>query len=396
MHSISVKLPSSKGHVMAGTLDMPDTEPVAFAMFAHCFTGSRFTPAAARVSKTLAEKGIACLRFDFPGLGQSGGNFHETSFSENVLDIVAANEWLKENYSAPQLLIGHSLGGAASLKAATMIKNLRAVATIGAPFDPAHAVLHFADRISEVDETGAVTLTLGGRDITISREFLEDLAETNPEAYLPTLRKPLLILHSPIDQTVGVDNAQNIFLMTRYPKSLVALDKVDHLCTKAGAAQLAAEIIHTWVQQHIIPENAALTEEAIPEGVAMSRSTKAGAFTDVIHTGTHTISTDREKSLGGKNLGLSPTSLIVSALAAATSQAIRAAAKESRIRSLDDVRVTVSRIVSANSQVHLRREISLIGDLHDEQRQELFAAASNNDVQAMLAGTVIIEDLMTS
>ena len=211
MHSMSVQLPSSAGHTMAGTIDMPDTEPVAYALFAHCFTGSRFTPAAARVSKTLAEQSIACLRFDFPGLGQSTGDFHETCFSENVADIISAHQWLADNYRTPQLLIGHSLGGAAALKAATSIKDLKAVATIGAPFDPAHAVLHFADRISEVDATGAVTLTLGGRDITISREFLEDLAETNPESYLPRLRKPLLILHSPIDQTVGIDNAQNIY-----------------------------------------------------------------------------------------------------------------------------------------------------------------------------------------
>lgn len=170
---------------MAATLDLPATTPVAYAMFAHCFTGSRFTPGAARVSKSLAEAGIACLRFDFPGLGQSEGDFSETTFSSNVRDIAAAARWLEENYSAPQLLIGHSLGGAASLKAAPLIKSLRGVATIGAPFDPAHAVLHFADRISDVDEQGAVTLTLGGRDVTISREFLEDLADTNPVEHLP-------------------------------------------------------------------------------------------------------------------------------------------------------------------------------------------------------------------
>ncbi|MFC2593018.1 MAG: alpha/beta hydrolase family protein, partial [Corynebacterium matruchotii] len=256
MHSMSVQLPSSAGHTMAGTIDMPDTEPVAYALFAHCFTGSRFTPAAARVSKTLAEQSIACLRFDFPGLGQSTGDFHETCFSENVADIISAHQWLADNYRTPQLLIGHSLGGAAALKAATSIKDLKAVATIGAPFDPAHAVLHFADRISEVDATGAVTLTLGGRDITISREFLEDLAETNPESYLPRLRKPLLILHSPIDQTVGIDNAQNIYRTTRYPKSLVTLNKADHLLTKPGTAAAAARMIATWSQQYLIPDTA--------------------------------------------------------------------------------------------------------------------------------------------
>ena len=394
MHSISVQLPSSAGHTMAGTIDMPDTEPVAYALFAHCFTGSRFTPAAARVSKTLAEQSIACLRFDFPGLGQSTGDFHETCFSENVADIISAHQWLADNYRTPQLLIGHSLGGAAALKAATSIKDLKAVATIGAPFDPAHAVLHFADRISEVDATGAVTLTLGGRDITISREFLEDLAETNPESYLPRLRKPLLILHSPIDQTVGIDNAQNIYRTTRYPKSLVTLNKADHLLTKPGTAAAAARMIATWSQQYLIPDTAPTGADVIPEGVAISRTTKAGRFTDVVRTGTHTLYTDRDKAHGGRNLGVAPTSLILTALAAATSQAIRVAANESRITTLDDVAVTVSRIVTESATIHLRREIALIGDqLTDTDRIELLAAANDNEIQAMLAHGIIIEDV---
>lgn len=391
VHSISVSVPSSKGYLMAGTIDMPDTEPTAFAMFAHCFTGSRFTPAAARTSKQLAEMGIACLRFDFPGLGQSEGKFEDTCFSENVRDIIAANEWLKQNYSAPQLLIGHSLGGAAALKAATEIKNLKAVATIGAPFDPAHAVLHFADRISEVDEEGAVTLTLGGRDIVMSREYLEDLAETDVQGYLPKLRKPLLILHSPTDQTVGIDNAIKIYQLTRYPKSLVSLHKVDHLVTTQGAAQEAAKLIYTWATQHIVPENINPDADVIPEGVAIAKSTKAGKFSDVVTTGTRQLVTDREKNAGGKNLGFSPTSLVASALAASTSQAIRQAAKESHITELEDVEVTVSRTVGTGTDVRFRREVSLIGDLTTQQRQELLAAARNGEVEAMLGGHTVIE-----
>nr|WP_246858041.1 alpha/beta fold hydrolase [Corynebacterium sp. sy017] len=377
---------------MAGTLDMPDTEPEAFAIFAHCFVGSRFTPAAARTSKQLAQMGIACLRFDFPGLGQSEGNFAETSFSENVEDIIAANNWLTQHYSAPQLLVGHSLGGAASLKAATKIKNLKAIATIGAPFDPAHAVLHFADRIGEVDEAGSVTLNLGGREIVMSREYLEDLAETNVESYLPKLRKPLLVMHSPIDQTVGIDNAIKIYTLTRYPKSLISLHKVDHLVTRPGAAQEAAKMIYTWVKQHIVPENTEYNSDVIPEGVAIATSTKAGKYTDIIRTGTRMLETDKEKAQGGKNLGYSPTSLIVSALAAATSQAIRHAAREGKITGLDDVQVSVSRTLSSDNKVHLRREITLIGQLTDEQRQELLTAASHNEVQDMLSGNTMIQD----
>lgn len=378
---------------MAATLDLPATTPVAYAMFAHCFTGSRFTPGAARVSKTLAEAGIACLRFDFPGLGQSEGDFSETTFSSNVRDIAAAAKWLEENYSAPQLLIGHSLGGAASLKAAPSIKSLRGVATIGAPFDPAHAVLHFADRISDVDEQGAVTLTLGGRDVTISREFLEDLADTNPVEHLPRLRAPLLLVHSPIDQTVGVDNAQKIFQVTRYPKSLVSLDKADHLLTRDGAAQRAARIIRNWIEPFLVPENEATNLEPLPVDVAEASSIGSSRYADEVRTGRHSFITDREKQAGGRDLGYTPVSLLIAALAAATSQQIRQAAREARINELDDVHVTVSRIVADDgARIKLRRSIALTGDLNADQRHELLAAAGNSEVEQLLSRGVIIED----
>ncbi|WP_290279754.1 bifunctional alpha/beta hydrolase/OsmC family protein [Corynebacterium faecale] len=393
MHSVSVKVPSSEGLMMAATLDLPATTPVAYAMFAHCFTGSRFTPGAARVSKSLAEAGIACLRFDFPGLGQSEGDFSETTFSSNVRDIAAAARWLEENYSAPQLLIGHSLGGAASLKAAPLIKSLRGVATIGAPFDPAHAVLHFADRISDVDEQGAVTLTLGGRDVTISREFLEDLADTNPVEHLPRLRAPLLLLHSPIDQTVGVDNAQKIFQVTRYPKSLVSLDKADHLLTRDGAAQRAARIIRNWIDPFLVPENESANREPLPVDVAEASSIGSSKYADEVRTGRHNFITDREKQAGGRDLGYTPVSLLIAALAAATSQQIRQAAREARINELDDVHVTVSRIVADDgAQIKLRRSIALTGDLSVGQRHELLAAAGNSEVEQLLSHEVIIED----
>ena len=213
MLSTNVNVPSSKGYMMAGTIDRPDGPAQAYAIFAHCFAGSRHTPGASRISKQLTQHGIATLRFDFPGLGQSEGEFKDTSFSENVDDIVAAAQWLEANYKAPQLLMGHSLGGAAALKAATrpeLKKMVKAVATVGAPFDPAHSVLHYANAIGEADANGSVPVVLGGRELIISREFLEDLADTNPEEYLPKLRKPLLLVHSPIDVTVGIDEGDRI------------------------------------------------------------------------------------------------------------------------------------------------------------------------------------------
>lgn len=379
MHSISVTFPSSAGYTLAGTIDLPETKPRAWALFSHCFAGSRFTPAAARTCKWLAEHGIACLRFDYPGLGQSEGDFANSSFSMNVADLKAATQWLAENYEAPTLLIGHSLGGAVAIKAATDMPSIRAVATMGAPFDPAHSVLHFADKIGEVDETGAVPVTLGGRELTISRSYLEDLAEINPEAYIGLMRKPLLILHSPVDQTVGIDSAQKIYLVARYPKSLVSLDRADHLMTREGAAQHAASLIYTWVQTYLPLVEA----NELPETTAEARSTQSTKMSAVVRSGGRELFTDAPRSNGGKDLDISPLSLMLSALATDTNNAVRAAAAEQRIRSLDDVHVTVSLDGDA-----ITRSVKLVGELSGEERALLAAAVGTGGVEKLLGADI--------
>lgn len=382
MHSISVTFPSSAGYQLAGTIDMPETEPRAWALFSHCFAGSRFTPAAARTCKWLAEHGIACLRFDYPGLGQSEGDFAHSSFSMNVADLQGAATWLAENYEAPSLLIGHSLGGAVAIRAAKDMPSIKAVATMGAPFDPAHSVLHFADKIGEVDETGAVSVTLGGRELTISRDYLEDLAEINPEAYIGLLRKPLLILHSPIDQTVGIDSAQKIYLVARYPKSLVSLDKVDHLMTREGAAQYAASVIYSWFEKYL----PAVTANEVPENQAEARSTQSTKMSAVVRSGGREMFTDLPRSGGGKDMDISPLSLMLSALAADTNTAVRAVANEQRIRTLDDVHVTVTLDGDA-----ITRTVALIGDLSDEERRTLAAAVTGGGVEKLLGAQITDE-----
>lgn len=382
MLSLNVTVPSSTGTMMAGTIDQPDHPAEAYAIFAHCFAGSRHTPGASRISKKLTEHGIATLRFDFPGLGQSEGDFRNTSFSQNVDDIVAASRWLAENYRAPQLLMGHSLGGAAVLKAATrpeLKRTLKAVATVGAPFDPAHSVLHYADKIGEADASGSVTVTLGGRNLVISREFLLDLAETNPEDYLPRLRKPLLLLHSPIDQTVGIDNAQSIFQLTRYPKSLLALDKADHLLTRQGSAQRAADMIGAWVRQYIDPQFVA---EPTTDTNAVSYSARGTRYGDVVRTSNRVITTDRAKNSGGKGQGVTSTGLFMSALAVSSSQAIREAARGMK---LDDVRVEVTH----TSGAAFTREITLEGDLSDGERAQLLRAASGSRIDGFVGSSTI-------
>ncbi|SDS08873.1 alpha/beta fold hydrolase [Corynebacterium timonense] len=382
MHSLNVTVPSSTGVAMAGTIDQPVHPAEAYAIFAHCFAGSRHTPGASRISKKLTEYGIATLRFDFPGLGQSEGNFRDTSFSQNVDDIVAAAQWLEEHYSAPQLLIGHSLGGAAALKAATrpeLKKKLKAVATVGAPFDPAHSVLHYADKIHEADTSGSVVVTLGGRELEISREFLLDLAETDPQTYLPTLRTPLLLVHSPIDQTVGIDNAQTIFRLTRYPKSLMALDKADHLLTRQGSAQRAADIIGSWATQYIDPE---FVPEPTTDTTAVSYSARGTRFGDVVRTSNRSIATDRAKNSGGRGQGVTSTGLFMSALAVSTSQAVREAARGMK---LDDVRVAVTH----HDGARFTRAVTLVGDLSDAERAQLLGAASRSRVDTFIGAATI-------
>ncbi len=384
MQSVNVTLPSSTGTAMAGTIDFPDTPPVAFAIFAHCFAGSRHTPGAARTSKQLTNFGIATLRFDFPGLGQSEGDFADTSFSQNVADIQAAAAWLEEHYAAPQLLMGHSLGGAATLAAAsTGVPSARCVATIGAPFDPAHSVLHYADKIGEADANGSVEVILGGRALTISRGFLEDLAETNPEQYLPRLRKPLMILHSPIDQTVGIDNAQNIFLRTRYPKSLVALDKADHLITKQGAAARAADLIGAWSEQFIMPDH---TPDEVGDGAARSHTATGTKFGVVVRSNNRNISADRSKQDGGKGQGVTAHGLIMSAISVATTQAIQAAAKAEKLK-LDDVSVTVTHVHGSTFE----RRVEIVGEVDAAQRSLLLAAGSDNDIDKLIGAAHIVD-----
>ena len=389
MKSLNLKVPSSTGLELAATMDRPDGPAKAYAIFAHCFAGSRHTPGASRISKRLTEHGIATLRFDFPGLGQSEGEFAETSFSQHVDDIVAVAQWMDEHFTAPQLIMGHSLGGAATLKAATrpeLKKMLKMVATVGAPFDPAHSVLHYADKIGEADTNGSVRVTLGGRDLVISKHFLEDLAETNPEEYLGKIRKPLLVVHSPIDVTVGIDNAQSIFQLTRYPKSLMALDKADHLLTRQGTAQRAADIIGSWAQQYIVPE---FTPEPTGDSNAISYSARGTKYGDVVRTSGREITTDRAKNAGGKGQGVTSTGLFMSALAASCSQAIRIAAKGMK---LDDVRVEVTH----DAENSFTRHITLYGDLTDEQVQTLRTAGAASTVDGYVAANDITTTVDTA
>ncbi len=243
--------PTPRGHTLAARYDTPDTTPVAHAIFAHCFTCSKDIPAAHHIAKGLVAQGIAVLRFDFTGLGHSDGEFANENFSSNVEDILAAADSLAE-HGGPDLLIGHSLGGAGVLGAAAQIDSVKAVATIGAPADPGHVAHLFGDHLDEIEQRGEARVSLAGRPFTVKKQFLEDIAEQNLTDRIAHLKRALLVMHAPTDATVGIDNATRIFTAAKHPKSFVSLDDADHLLTTPRDARYAADVIAAWARRYVI------------------------------------------------------------------------------------------------------------------------------------------------
>jgi len=243
MSTEAIRFPGMQGHELAARLDTPAGVPRAYTLFAHCFTCSKDSKAATYVSQALAGHGIATLRFDFSSL----------EFSSNVEDLIAAADWLRKNRAAPQILAGHSLGGAAVLAAASQIPEARAIATIGAPFDPAHVTRLISGSLDQIDSAGEAEANIGGRPVRISKKFLDDLASQNAAQTIGALRKPLLVFHSPLDATVDIDNASKIFLAARHPKSFVSLDRADHLLTRQEDARYAATVLAAWGSRYLDP-----------------------------------------------------------------------------------------------------------------------------------------------
>lgn len=242
----------SQGHMLDARLDVPDTKkPKAYVLFAHCFTCSKDIFGAANIAKALVQEGYAVLRFDFTGLGTSEGDFANTNFSSNIEDLICAADFMRDTLDAPQLIIGHSLGGAAVLVAAKHIPEVNAVVTIGAPSDSAHVAENFSDARDQIMEEGEAQVCLVGRPFTIKKQFIDDIESQNMVAAIETLKKPLLVLHAPTDVTVGIENASQIFMLAKHPKSFISLDDADHLLTKKEDAFYAASAIAGWVEKYI-------------------------------------------------------------------------------------------------------------------------------------------------
>lgn len=391
------------GH--AGTLDarldLPDGPHLATAVFAHCFTCGKDIPAARRVAGRLTTMGIAVLRFDFTGLGHSDGEFANTSFTSNVQDLERAVDYLNDRGMHPSLMIGHSLGGAAVLKATADLPQIKAVATIGAPFDPGHVTHNFSEALPEIAERGEAEVSLGGRPFRIGKTFVDDVSSTALAPAIAKLKAALMVLHAPGDEIVSISNASDIFMAAKHPKSFVTLDDADHLISRAEHAEYAADIIATWAKKYLSLKAPAPPIGA-PEGIVRSAEADPNGFLqDITHGTRHHILADEPRAYGGTNQGLSPYGLLSAGLAACTSMTIRMYARRKEWP-LDHVSVDVShnKVHAQDAETRVgdkidawKRRITLSGALDADQRQRLLEIADKCPVHRTLerSSTVITE-----
>jgi putative redox protein len=314
----------SNGELLAGRLDLPAGKPRAYALFAHCFTCSKDIFAAARIAGELAAQGIAILRFDFTGLGRSEGEFANTNFSSNVEDLLKAADYLREHHEAPKILIGHSLGGAAILAAASDVPECKAIATIGAPADAEHVVHNFSAELEKIEKEGVAKVTLAGREFTIKKQFLEDLKAQSVTKRVGAMRKALLVFHAPRDQTVGVENAAAIFAAAKHPKSFVSLDDADHLLSRRSDAVYVARVLSAWVDRFIdSSEEVSVLPFPGADGEVAVAETGAGKFQAEVVARSHRLVADEPVVHGGEDSGPTPYDFLSVALGACTTMTLR-------------------------------------------------------------------------
>lgn len=391
MKSIKINFPNENGQMLAARLELPlDEKPYTYAIFAHCFTCTKNLNAVRNISRALSLKGIAVLSFDFTGLGESEGEFENTDFSSNVKDLVAAAKYLETNYQSPTLMIGHSLGGTATLISAKKISSVKAVVTIGSPFDPSDIKRHFLDSLDEINKKGEAAIEIGGRPFTIKKEFVEDLEQAKMEKNISELNKPLLVLHSPQDTIVGIDNAAYIFKAAKHPKSFISLDGADHLLSNENDSLYTGDIIACWMKKYIpVPA----VESLVSDKKVVVRTSPSG-FTTEIRAGNHLFLADEPESVGGKDLGPTPYDFLSAALGACTSMTLRMYADRKKWP-LQDITVHLQ-----HGKIHMEdskdkdnpksmidrfeREIELEGDLTEEQKTRLLEIADKCPVHKTL------------
>lgn len=398
MKSIKVEFTNSEGQALAGKIELPlDQKPVAYAIFAHCFTCSKNLNTVRNISRGLNNNGIAVLRFDFTGLGDSEGDFSDTNFSSNIADLLKAADYLKEHYEPPELIIGHSLGGAAVLRTASQIDSVKAVATIGAPYDPPHVKKLLANGIEEIEEKGEAQISIGGRPFKIKKQFIDDLEQYNSAEAIHNLGKALLVIHSPQDATVGIDNAAKIYDAAKHPKSFVSIDGADHLVTNDSDSIYVGEVISSWAKRYVSQPS---QEELKAENRVTVRTGSEGYFTDIA-SGNHRLIADEPESLGGSNLGPNPYDYLLASLGACTTMTLRMYADHKGIP-LEEAKVHLSHnkvhkedcedCDNKNAKIDkIDRVIELKGDLTDAQRHRMLEIADRCPVHKTLHNEIVVD-----
>ncbi|HYU35750.1 MAG TPA: alpha/beta fold hydrolase [Thermoanaerobaculia bacterium] len=396
-----LRFPGAHGGLLAGRLESPVPEPTAYALFAHCFTCSKDLKAAGWISRALVDRGIAVFRFDFTGVGESEGDFAATNFSSNLEDLVAAADFLRSRYQAPGLLVGHSLGGTAVLAATERIPEARAVATIGAPSGTEHLRGTLIRLSPELEARGEAEVDLGGAHrFHIRKELLDDLAEDHLQGVLHRLHRPLLLFHSPVDNTVGIEHAHRLFEAAKHPKSYMSLGMADHLLSRERDARYVGEILAAWAGRWLegdLPEVEVLPEPGEQGEILVA---EVEGYAQRIVARRHRLTADEPVEMGGTDTGPSPYELLMAGLGACTSMTVRMYANRKGLP-LEGVRVRLRHgKVHALDCAHcetkegkidrIERIVEVLGPLTDEQRARLLEIADKCPVHRTLTSEIDI------
>lgn len=390
----------SGGFKLAAQLELPEDGASAFALFAHCFTCGKDIAAASRIARALAELGYAVLRFDFTGLGNSDGDFANTNFSSNVQDLVAAADFLRSEFEAPKLLIGHSLGGAAVLAAAAEIPEALGVVTIGAPATAEHVSKQFACDIDKIEREGEAEVSLAGRPFRIKKQFLDDIASQTDE-HIGRLRKALLVFHSPVDATVSINQAEKIYRAAKHPKSFISLDSADHLLSNKADSSYVAAAIAAWASRYLIETPLVRQSDSEVASGEVRVDERNHRFSRDVRSDHHSWIADEPTRVGGDNLGPDPYEHLLAALGTCTSMTIRMYAERRKIP-LDDVRVDLKHYRTHLEDCEacteqetrlevLERTLTFRGALDDAQRERLIEIADRCPVHRTLESNMEIK-----
>jgi len=398
----NIRFSTKSGDTLAGVLHVPDAgAPRAWAVFAHCFTCTKNIKAAVNIAEALRLEGIAVLRFDFTGLGQSEGEFSDTHFSSNVQDLVDAAGFLASEHDAPSILVGHSLGGTACLAAAARLDSVKAVATLGSPADAEHILGLLQEDIETIEEQGEATVKLAGRPFTIARDFVDDVRRQRVRDGIHSLRKALLVMHSPLDEIVSIDEATRIYTSALHPKSFVSLDDADHLLSKERDSRYAGQLLAAWASRYIGSAVAPIPLAPFESDAVVVNGQTENGFRVSINADGHLLAGDEPASLGGKDSGPTPYDYLSAALASCTVMTLNMYARHKKIE------LTSAEVSVRHGKIHARdceecetregkidqfdRIIRLEGDLSDEQRQRLLEIADRCPVHKTLHQEVAIK-----